>query len=73
MVGEAAMRYGAMVARCKLLGCDRPDLQYAAKEASTWMAKPCQDDRGTIARIGEYVNGGARRMEQLCPFGKDEA
>lgn len=39
-VGEAATRYRAMLARCKFLGCEQPSVQFAANEASRWMAKP---------------------------------
>lgn len=45
MTGEEAMRYRAMDAGCKLSGCERPDTQYAMKEASMWMPKPCRGHR----------------------------
>lgn len=64
MVCEAATRYRAMVARCNFLGCDRPDLQYAKKEASRWMATPCHEDFEKRVRIGKYLNGGYRRIVQ---------
>lgn len=34
MFREEAKSHRAMVARYKFLGCDRPDIQYAAKQAS---------------------------------------
>lgn len=64
-----ATRYRAVAARCNFLGCDGPDVQYAAKEASRWMAKRCQDDHEHITRIGKYLNCGARRMELNIPLG----
>ena len=64
-LGEEATRYRAMVARCNFLGCDRPDIQYAAKEASRWMSSPCRGDMERIARIGKYLNGGFRRVVQI--------
>lgn len=68
--GEAA-RYRAMVARCNFLGCDWPGAQYAAKEASRWMARPCQGDQGKNTGIGKYLNGGTRRLEQVFPYGEE--
>ena len=73
MVGEEATRHRAMVARCNFLGCDRPDIQFAAKEASRWMSKPCREDQDKVTRIGKYLNGGLRRMEQVFPFGRDDS
>lgn len=36
-----AAEYHTMVARSTFLGGDRPDLEFAATEASMWMAKQC--------------------------------
>lgn len=36
------------------------------------MTHPCRDDYENVDRIGKYLNGGARRMEQLFPFGQDD-
>lgn len=72
MTAERATRYRATVARCNSLGCDRPDLQFAAKEASRWMAQQCEEDQEKVSRIGKYLNRGARRMEQVFPFGRDD-
>lgn len=72
MVGEVATQYRAMVARCNFLGCDRPDIQYAAKEASRWMSAPCHGDREKIVRIGKDLNGDFRMIVQAFPFGRDD-
>lgn len=61
-----------MVARCNFSGCDNPDVQCAAKEASRWMAQPCEGDSERITRIGKYLNGGARPMAQAFAFGADD-
>lgn len=68
MTGEEATRYRAMVARCNFLGCDRHDVQHAKKEASMWVAKPCQADWARIARTGKHSIGGARQRQQPVPF-----
>lgn len=73
MVGEIATRYRAMVARCNSRGCDRPDVQVAAKEASRWMVKPSQNDEDNIIKLSKYLHGSARRKEQVFPLGKDDS
>lgn len=40
----ASTRYQAKSARCNFFGCDRPGVQYVAKQASRWMSKLCADD-----------------------------
>lgn len=67
MPAEEATKYRGMVARCKFLGCGRPDTQYAAKAASRWTASPSQGDYEKVARIGK-----CRRLVQSSPFGKDD-
>ena len=37
------------------LGQDRPDLQFATKEASRKMAAPTEDDVPRLKRIGRYL------------------
>lgn len=66
---DEATRYRAMVAHCNFLGCDRLDIQFAAKEASRWMAQPCEGDIEHITRIGKCLNG---EMGQIFPSGEDD-
>lgn len=55
MMGEEATRCRAMVVRCSLLGCGRPDVHYAAQEASRRMAKPCRVAHEKITRTQKYT------------------
>lgn len=72
MSGEEAARYRAMAAQCNFLGCDRPDIQHMAKEASRCMSRHCQGDQGKTIRTGKYLNGGFRRVVQMRWFGRDD-
>lgn len=72
MAADEATRYLAIVVRCNFWGCDRAGVEFAAKEAPNWMALPCECDSETIARIGNHLNGGARRMAQVFPAGADD-
>ena len=47
--GEAT-RYRALVARLNYLALDRPDIQYAVKEAAKWMSAPCAPPIGSCLR-----------------------
>lgn len=47
------------------MDCDRPDIQYGAKQPSRWMSKPCRGEHEKSTRIGKYLNGGLRHIEQV--------
>lgn len=49
---------GNCAPRCNVLGFDRPDIQFTAKEALRWIASPCQGDYDKVVRIGKNLNGG---------------
>ena len=53
--GAAATKYRAIVARANFLSIDRPDIQYAVKEASRCMAKPTEGDWPKLDRIARYL------------------
>ena len=53
-------RYRAIAARCNYLAIDRPDLQYAAKEACRTMSCPRKGDMVKLKRIGRYLIGRMR-------------
>ena len=55
LVGAEATAYRACAARGNFLGLDRPDVQYAAKEISRYMAKPQENDIAALKRLGRYV------------------
>ena len=52
---EEARCYRANVARGNYMGLDRPDLQFAIKEAAKAMAKPTTDDVQKLKRVAKYV------------------
>ena len=60
LVGEEARSYRAVAARLNYLSTDRPDVQYAVKEAARSMAKPCHADWALLTRIGRYLIGRPR-------------
>ena len=57
-------KYRGMCARLNFLALDRPDLQYAAKEASRRMSDPKSGDWVLLKRIGRYLRK-VPRLAQL--------
>ena len=55
---EEATRYMALVARLNYLALDRPDIQYAVKEAAKRMSAPRAPDWKLLKRLGRYLKGG---------------
>lgn len=68
MPSEDATKFRAMVARCNVLVSDRPDLQFAAKEAPRSMATPRMGDREEVARMAKYPTSDYHRLVQRFPF-----
>ena len=60
-----ASAYRGVAARLNYLAQDRPDIQYACKEASRRMAKPRSDDWLMLKRIGRYLVGAPRLVQRL--------
>ena len=60
LVGEQATQYRALAARCNYLSMDRPDMQFAVKEACREMAKPTVSAWSRLERIGQYLKGRPR-------------
>ena len=58
----AASLYRAAAARCNFLGLDRPDIQYAAKEVSRSMSKPCRGDLRKLHRLCRYLKQHPRAV-----------
>ncbi len=50
-----ARKYRSAVARLNFVGADRPDLQYAVKEASPKMAKPKHNDMKRVEYMARYL------------------
>lgn len=65
MSAEETIGYRTMV-RCNFLGCDRPGIQYVAKESSHWMSSPCQGHREKLVRIGSAPTEGTIRWCRVC-------
>ena len=62
---KEASAYRGVAARLNYLAQDRPDLQYACKEASRRMAKPRQADWAILKRIGRYLLGAPRLVQRF--------
>ena len=62
--GEAT-RYRAICARLNYLALDRPELQYAAKEASRRMSKPRKGDWLLLKRVGRYLRKAPRAVQLM--------
>lgn len=71
MTSEESKGHRALVARCYDCGCDRPDIECAAKKATRWMSKQCRDEQDHIFRIGKCLDGFPRRILQAFPCGID--
>ena len=61
-----ATSYRAITARCNYLQPDRPDIQYAVKEACRMMAKPTKKSWEVLKRIGRYLKGKPRLIWKYC-------
>ena len=60
-----ATRYRALAARINYLAQDRPDLLYSAKEISRRMATPCVGDMRLLKRLGRYLIGAPRAIQNF--------
>jgi hypothetical protein len=52
---ESARRYRAVAARLTHLAVDRPDIQYAVKEAARAMSSPCSHHWQQLSKTGKYL------------------
>ena len=57
---EMATKYRGVVARINYLAADRPDIQYATKEACRDMSCPTSGSLRRLERIGKYLVGKPR-------------
>ena len=60
-----ASRYRMTTARFNYLAMDRPDIQYATKEASKHMAKPSTRHWNFLKRIGRYFLEAPRLVQEF--------
>ena len=54
--------YRATAARCMYLSTDRPEIQFAVKEACREMAKPCQDSWKMLERVAKCLKARPRTV-----------
>ena len=70
-LGLSDSQYRMLAARCNYLAQDRPDMQYAAKEACRKMSSPDEAAWGRMKRIARYLKGESRvgymYRRQQCP------
>ena len=57
---EEARNYRAIAARLNYVAADRPDIQFAVKEAARVMSAPKRRDWLLLTRIGRYLRGRPR-------------
>ena len=62
---SSATRYRQLIARCNFIAQDRPDVQYAVKEAAKGMSSPKKSDWEKLMRIGQYLRGKPRYVIKL--------
>ncbi len=60
-----AKLFRGLAARLNYLSADRPDLQYAAKEVARRMARPTQQDWQLLKRVGRYLIGAPRAVQNF--------
>ena len=60
LCGAEATAFCGIAARCNYLQPDRPDIQYATKEACRLMSRPTASSWEMLKRIGRYLKGKPR-------------
>jgi len=58
--------FRAIVARGNYLSQDRTDIRYAVKELSRAMSKPTQQDWYKLKKLGKYLVGKPRLVQEYC-------
>ena len=58
-------KFRQLIARCNFLCQDRPDIQYACKEAARGMANPRREDWNKLIKIGKYLRGKPRYVVEF--------
>ena len=67
---DYSTRFRSLVARANYLALDRPDIQYACKELSSYMSKPSVSDWERLRRLGKYLRGRPRRVHRYWKMDK---
>ena len=58
-------QYRALAARLNYLALDRPDIQFATKEAAKYMSAPSEGNWLLMKRIGRYLKGNPRLVQMF--------
>ena len=61
---KEAIEYRALVARCKHLAPDSPDIALAAQELARAMSQPTRRDQQRLKRFARYLKGKPRLVSQ---------
>ena len=62
LVGEEATTYRGVAAVLNYLAADRPDLQFAVKEAAREMSSPKKRSWGLLKKLARYLRGKPRAV-----------
>ena len=62
---QDATKFRGIAARINYLAADRPDLQFASKGASKYMANPTLDGWEVLKRIGRYLKANPRMVQKF--------
>ena len=71
MDDKEARRFRALAARLNYLAGDRPDLLFASKCICKNMARPRSADWLALKRVGRYLKGATRKVQQFHRAGDD--
>ena len=71
MDDKEARRFRALAARLNYLAGDRPDLLFASKCICKNMARPRSADWLALKRVGRYLKGATRKVQQFHRAGAD--
>ena len=62
LAADKVSHFRGLAARANYLASDRPDLQYAAKEACRWMQEPKESSVTALKRLARYLIGKPRML-----------
>ena len=69
---NASKLFRGMAARVNYMGQDRPDLQYAARDVCTEMAKPTVAGMAKLKKVARYLVGAEKLVWKMGQWEEDE-
>ena len=69
---NASKLFRGMAARVNYMGQDRPDLQYAARDVCTEMAKPTVAGMAKLKKVARYLVGAEKLVWKVGQWEEDE-